>query len=463
MSELEKLLSEGDQCLPPKVRKRLEDVHSIACALAAVTEPKQPVPVWGRPPACAGPPAPQIRRAKPDLPDISRKAIRRVAAARLHIARHASALASGLRQFSRKKPPPPPTRELLFTEIHIGGGRSLTSSLASILVHAGIVLLILTVGPGVVRRAARVHGPLVWLAPTQPQTPPAPPKIREFKPRPRLAPPDPEAIARLRLPVRPPVEKPLITPPEVHIVPPKIETPPSITHAPPPPPPPKVQTGAFQQLTASVEAQTSPASVRRAGFDQAAKITVPQAAAGEAARAGFAQVEAAAVSAPTGTLQTGRFSAGDGGAARPAGMTGGASRTGMFGSAASAAPPDSSKTTGAPARTSFDRAAAAARVPEVETRPAPKPKTQPVEIVDKPKPKYTNAATEAKIEGVVSLEVVFTARGQVQVRRVVKGLGYGLDEAAVEAASRIRFNPASVNGSPVDQIAVVQVAFQLSR
>ena len=46
--------------------------------------------------------------------------------------------------------------------------------------------------------------------------------------------------------------------------------------------------------------------------------------------------------------------------------------------------------------------------------------------------------------------------------RVVRGLGHGLDEAAITAANKMRFKPALRNGQPVDSTAVVHVVFQLA-
>ena len=86
----------------------------------------------------------------------------------------------------------------------------------------------------------------------------------------------------------------------------------------------------------------------------------------------------------------------------------------------------------------------------------------PVEITYKPKPSYTPEAREKKIEGEVQLEVLFSSAGQVQVIRLVRGLGYGLDENAREAASRIRFRPGTKNGAPVDTTGTVHIVFELS-
>jgi TonB family protein len=90
------------------------------------------------------------------------------------------------------------------------------------------------------------------------------------------------------------------------------------------------------------------------------------------------------------------------------------------------------------------------------------PPTNSVEITFKPSPVYTDEARQLKLEGEVLLEVMFGANGQLHVNRVVRGLGHGLDEAAVAAANRMRFKPALRNGQPVDSTAVVHVVFQLA-
>src|SRR5215470_15790877 len=91
-----------------------------------------------------------------------------------------------------------------------------------------------------------------------------------------------------------------------------------------------------------------------------------------------------------------------------------------------------------------------------------KPTSTPIVVVAKPLPQYTSEAKQLKIEGDVTLEVRFTASGQVQVLRIVNGLGHGLDEQAKLAAERIRFKPATKNGEPVDQVSVIHISFQLA-
>ncbi len=86
----------------------------------------------------------------------------------------------------------------------------------------------------------------------------------------------------------------------------------------------------------------------------------------------------------------------------------------------------------------------------------------PVEILSKPKPAYTAEARAKKIEGEVLLDVLFKAAGDVQVLRVARGLGAGLDETAVAAAEGIRFRPETREGAAVDSSALVHIVFQLA-
>lgn len=88
--------------------------------------------------------------------------------------------------------------------------------------------------------------------------------------------------------------------------------------------------------------------------------------------------------------------------------------------------------------------------------------TTPVEITYKPNPVYTDEARSLKLEGEVLLEMTFHADGTLHVNRVVRGLGHGLDEAAINAANKIRFKPALRSGQPVDSTVIVHVVFQMA-
>lgn len=102
--------------------------------------------------------------------------------------------------------------------------------------------------------------------------------------------------------------------------------------------------------------------------------------------------------------------------------------------------------------------------PTIQSRPAPSAAATlvPAEILSKPVPTYTDEARSKRIEGEVLLEVVLEASGKLRVLRVVRGLGHGLDDAAVRAAEQIRFKPALKDGQPYDSTAVVHIIFQLA-
>jgi TonB family protein len=87
---------------------------------------------------------------------------------------------------------------------------------------------------------------------------------------------------------------------------------------------------------------------------------------------------------------------------------------------------------------------------------------QPVIILEKPNPVYSEEARRLGLEGEVLIEVVFPASGAVRVIHVTKGLGHGLDEAAIRAAQQIRFKPALQQGKAVDFPATVHIVFQLA-
>ena len=82
-------------------------------------------------------------------------------------------------------------------------------------------------------------------------------------------------------------------------------------------------------------------------------------------------------------------------------------------------------------------------------------------LVYKVEPKYTQEAREAKIEGAVALSVVVTAQGVANEIRIKKSLAAGLDDNAIEAVSKWRFEPGTKAGTPVAVQAVIEVNFRL--
>jgi TonB family protein len=85
-----------------------------------------------------------------------------------------------------------------------------------------------------------------------------------------------------------------------------------------------------------------------------------------------------------------------------------------------------------------------------------------IEILFKPKPRYTDEAEALGIQGTVVLDVEFTASNEVRVLRVIRKLGHGLDEAAIRSAEQIRFKPARRQGVAIDSRVTVQIEFHLS-
>ena len=77
------------------------------------------------------------------------------------------------------------------------------------------------------------------------------------------------------------------------------------------------------------------------------------------------------------------------------------------------------------------------------------------------KPVYTADALRREIEGDIVLEVVVLANGDVGEIRIVRGLGYGLDESAVNAMRQGRFHPARRQGVTVDVVVEVAMEFRL--
>jgi protein TonB len=118
---------------------------------------------------------------------------------------------------------------------------------------------------------------------------------------------------------------------------------------------------------------------------------------------------------------------------------------------------------------------AAAPVTSAHAPPPPKvlgPRPAAEECSDPPvkpkrrmvsQPHYPASAREAGVEGLVRVEVSVGADGSVTSARVLVGLGHGLDEAALEAARRASFEPATRCGKPVAGTAVLPFRFNLGQ
>jgi TonB family protein len=79
-----------------------------------------------------------------------------------------------------------------------------------------------------------------------------------------------------------------------------------------------------------------------------------------------------------------------------------------------------------------------------------------------PRPSFSDEARKAKYQGTVLLQAIITPDGRGIQIQVVKGLGLGLDEQAVEAVKGWRFKPASgPDGKPVATLTEIEVTFRL--
>lgn len=78
-----------------------------------------------------------------------------------------------------------------------------------------------------------------------------------------------------------------------------------------------------------------------------------------------------------------------------------------------------------------------------------------------PDPEYSEPARKAGLQGSLTLSLVVTSAGKPADIRIVKPLGMGLDEKAVEAVSTWEFAPAQKDGHPVAVKVHVQVTFKL--
>jgi TonB family protein len=318
--------------------------------------------------------------------------------------------------------------------------RSWRSYFGSIVVHCVLILLALTITIPVIQPVRRPTEKIMLVAPILSEykakiTPPVPvhPQAPVAPLIPKKTPVPPKALevaAPKPVPAKPAIIAAAPEIKDVPRIPPPVELKPELPAAPKPP----VQTGVFQQ------------SVDVAKNTPAAKLLV----------GGFGEPPSGANAKPElAPAKVGAFDEASG-----SGATGGhnqaAVKEGAFGSATTAG---NTHAGGAVKSAGFDEAA---QVHKKTVDPNATQALRPVEVLSKPRPAYTAEARSLRIEGHVSLEVVFLATGSIRVVRVVHGLGHGLDEAAEQAAKQVRFKPATRGGVPVDTDATIDITFELT-
>lgn len=82
-------------------------------------------------------------------------------------------------------------------------------------------------------------------------------------------------------------------------------------------------------------------------------------------------------------------------------------------------------------------------------------------VLLKVEPEYSEEARKAKFQGTVVLQLVVDAKGTPGEIRVLRPLGLGLDQKAIEAVAKWRFKPGTKDGKPVPVIAIIEVTFRL--
>jgi len=78
-----------------------------------------------------------------------------------------------------------------------------------------------------------------------------------------------------------------------------------------------------------------------------------------------------------------------------------------------------------------------------------------------PDPEFSDEARKNKYQGTVVLHLIVGADGKTSNIHVIRSLGMGLDEKAVEAARQWRFDPARKDGHPVPVEVDMEINFRL--
>jgi len=85
----------------------------------------------------------------------------------------------------------------------------------------------------------------------------------------------------------------------------------------------------------------------------------------------------------------------------------------------------------------------------------------PPTLLFKVEPEYSEEARKAKFQGTVVLFVVVDENGKPRDLKVIRPLGLGLDQKAIEAVEKWKFAPGKKDGKPVAVQATIEVNFRL--
>lgn len=87
--------------------------------------------------------------------------------------------------------------------------------------------------------------------------------------------------------------------------------------------------------------------------------------------------------------------------------------------------------------------------------------TEKARVISQPNPDYSDGARKYSVKGTVTIRAVFSKDGAVTNIKVLHRLPHGLTEKAIEAASKIKFEPAVKDGRKVSQYIQLEYHFNL--
>lgn len=91
----------------------------------------------------------------------------------------------------------------------------------------------------------------------------------------------------------------------------------------------------------------------------------------------------------------------------------------------------------------------------------PPPRVTTPRVISKEEPSYSEEARRAKVNATASVRFYVNQDGMPEDISIVRPAGFGLDQEAVRAVSGWRFEPATRDGAPVRQVAIVEVNWKL--
>ena len=83
------------------------------------------------------------------------------------------------------------------------------------------------------------------------------------------------------------------------------------------------------------------------------------------------------------------------------------------------------------------------------------------QLIFAPDPEFSDEARRAKFQGICVVSLIVDPQGNPQRVQVVRHLGMGLDQKAVDAVKQYRFKPATLQGKPVPVEVNIEVTFRI--